>query len=246
MTLVAPTPASEPSVSRMAVASLALSFLAFILPLGIASVVMGHMSRSRIAKSGGRERGRGFAFAGLIISYMQFGFVALFCLALVPVWNEMTRDFDRNPDLRAALLARMMNGDPDHPSAAALEQQRKDLMDALHLIRARESSYHDSHGEGYLCPLYNLTNDDEELNFNVMHSHTEIQVNCRDINPTDASAHGYVATTVPRDENPAKASIYCLDQTEVIRKYGNDRIADVKARTFMQHEPCPQDGEPVN
>jgi len=230
----------------MAVASLALSFLAFILPLGIASVVMGHISRSRIAKSSGRQCGMGFAFAGLIISYLQFGVVALLCLALVPVWNEMTRDFDRNPDLRAALLARIMYGDPNHPSGAALEQQRKDLIDALHLIRDRESSYHASHGEGYICPLYNLTNDDEELNLHVKHSHTEIQVNCRDINPTDASVHGYVATAVPRDENPAKASIYCLDQSDVIRKYGNDRIADVMARTFMQHEPCPQDGEPVD
>ena len=62
---------SSPKLNGMAVASLVLGFLALLPPFGLAAVVFGHLSRSQIAKSGGREKGTGIAFAGLILGYGQ-------------------------------------------------------------------------------------------------------------------------------------------------------------------------------
>jgi len=220
--------------------SLALSLVAFILPFGIAAVVMGHMSRSQIRNSQGRERGMGVAFTALIFSYLQFVVVMIIFLALIPVWNEMTRALNSRPYLRAALLQRIENGDPYHPSKAALEQSNKDLMDALHLIRARENSYH-ARADSYVCSLSQLTADDQELKMHVDHAYGRIRLFCR-YTPPDSNPHGYVVTAFHNGISDSR--IYCLDQTEVIRAYANDRVGDVRGHTFML-EPCPEDGEPV-
>ena len=90
----------------MAIASLALSLVVFILPLGIASVVMGHVSCKQIAKSQGRQTGTGLAFAGLILSYLQLVVVALIGAGLVAMLFSLNRELDRHPDARAALVAR--------------------------------------------------------------------------------------------------------------------------------------------
>ncbi len=97
---------SQPPTNKMAIASLALSFVAFMLPLGIASAVMGHVSRKQIAKSQGRQTGTGLAFAGLILSYLQLAVVALIGAGLVAMLFGLNRELDRHPDARAALVAR--------------------------------------------------------------------------------------------------------------------------------------------
>ena len=228
----------------MAVASLVLSFLAFFVPFGIASVVMGHMSRTQIAKSNGRQTGAGLAFAGLILSYLQFAVVAVMFLALIPVWHEMNHDLDRDQYVRAALVERFLSGDPSHPSAAALVQRHKDLIDALHLVRARQDSYRESHPEGYACSMNDLGSlgEDQELSLHLRESNYDFQALCRRV--TD---DGYVITAVPRnDSNPPDSPMYCLDQTKVIRKYYSlEQAREVTSTTFYQHESCPQDGETV-
>jgi hypothetical protein len=70
----------KPPLSKMALASLIMSFFSLIVPFGIAALVLRHMSRNRIAKSGGRLRGRWFAFAGLILGYIQVPVGALLFL----------------------------------------------------------------------------------------------------------------------------------------------------------------------
>jgi len=67
----------------MAAASLILGFFSLIPPFGIAAVVFGHVSRSQIAKSGGREKGTGIAFAGLVLGYIQLAVLGIFFLEAI-------------------------------------------------------------------------------------------------------------------------------------------------------------------
>ena len=60
----------EPKTSSLAIVSLICGIL-FLVPFsGIAAIVTGHMSRSRIRRSGGRLAGAGMAMAGLVLGYI--------------------------------------------------------------------------------------------------------------------------------------------------------------------------------
>ena len=91
------TASPKPVLSRMALASLVLSFLSLIVPFGIAALVLGHMSRNRIAKSGGRLRGRWLAFAGLILGYIQVPVGALLFLGGVGFLYRFNQELSRHP-----------------------------------------------------------------------------------------------------------------------------------------------------
>jgi len=245
--VTAPAPPSAPTTNKMAVASLVLSFLAFIVPFGIASVVMGHISRRQIARSNGRQTGTWFAFAGLVLSYLQLAVVAVLVLAFVGVAIQMGNKLDHDPYVRAALVERLLQGDPRHPSAAVLAEHRQNLLDALRLIRSREDAYKDSRAGGYACNLFDLTNDDPEINLHVTQSRYQIQIICRDFDPQNTVPHAYVATAVPLSNfNPPDSPSFCLDSSGTILKYSTDYTsAAMTNRTFIGREPCPDDGEPV-
>ncbi len=56
--------------SKMAIASLALSFFSVLFAPGVLAVILGHLSRAEIKKSGGRLKGAGLALAGLVVGYV--------------------------------------------------------------------------------------------------------------------------------------------------------------------------------
>jgi hypothetical protein len=66
----APYPGPPPATSAKAIASLALS-LVYLCGLGsLAAVVLGHLARGEIRRSGGRIAGTGLATAGLVLGYL--------------------------------------------------------------------------------------------------------------------------------------------------------------------------------
>jgi Domain of unknown function (DUF4190)/zinc-ribbon domain len=68
----------EPQTDGKAIASLVCGLAFFFAPLTqIAAIVLGHLSRSDIRKSGGRKKGEGMALAGLILGYAQLALVPL-------------------------------------------------------------------------------------------------------------------------------------------------------------------------
>jgi hypothetical protein len=228
----------------MAIASLALSFLAFIVPLGVTSVVMGHVSRKQIAKSNGQQTGTGLAFAGLIISYLQLVIAALVFLGAVSLVREMNREMDRDRDTRALLAERLKYGgtsDDIPPELAARHQ--KAALNAMRLIVARQDEYLASHPEGYACSLNDLENldDDQELTSYVAQSGYSIYVSCRRVGDD-----GHVEVAVPRSTfNPPTAPVYCVDQTKIIRRHVVDFIHWVNVENFVENRFCPADGVPV-
>lgn len=74
-TAAAPGPAGAAKTNSLAVASLLLGLLALFPPFGILAVIFGHVARSQIRKSAGRQKGAGMALAGLILGYLFLGLV---------------------------------------------------------------------------------------------------------------------------------------------------------------------------
>ena len=88
--VVSSAPLSTTQTSTMAVFSLVLGILSWILLPFIASlgaVITGHMARRELRASGGRLTGEGLALAGLILGYLNLfvaiGACALFALLFV-------------------------------------------------------------------------------------------------------------------------------------------------------------------
>jgi len=69
-----PVPAVAARTNSLAVASLLLGLLSLFVPFAILAVILGHVARSQIRKSAGRQKGAGMAMAGLILGYLALGF----------------------------------------------------------------------------------------------------------------------------------------------------------------------------
>jgi hypothetical protein len=243
---LAPTPTTvtgSSTVHPMAIACLALSVLASFLPLGIAAAVMGHISRSQIAKSNGKKTGTWLAFAGLVICYFQFFFVLLLAMGLGSTWHRMNENLDRYPDSRAALAEQFAK--VRHPSAADAARHRQDAIDALRLISASEKEFFAAHLEReYSCDFYPMGWDatrDNELNLHIAFSRYAIKIyycGAGD-NPT------FSAVAIPAsDSNPPDAPAYCVDQTGVLRRFSTGQINEMNF-ALRDRQSCPQSGEVV-
>jgi uncharacterized protein DUF4190 len=248
--LVVPAPApalDAPKVNRLALASFGLSMLGFIPPIGIASIVMGHISRKQIAASGGRETGNGYAFTALLLSYGQLFLVALiFCLAVV-ILHELNLKMNGDQYFRAALLERIMNGDPNHPSGSQASQQPENALAALRLIEGRQESFHLEHPQGnaYGCHINELTpgDRDDEVWIRIRAANYSVQVTCRmKVSNGVAWADGWQAMAYPRAIGTSEP-IYCLDETKVIRRYMDQNA--LGTLTPYAAQSCPENGIPV-
>jgi uncharacterized paraquat-inducible protein A len=74
--------------SGKAVASLILGFFAFMFPVAVVAIILGHMSRAEIHHSGGRLKGRGIGLAGLIMGYV--GLAIFLPLTMIYAYSSST------------------------------------------------------------------------------------------------------------------------------------------------------------
>jgi hypothetical protein len=231
----------------MALASLILSFFSLFPPFGIAAVALGHVSRKQIAQSQGRLSGTGVAFAALIVGYFQLTVAAILFIGALGFVSQINRELSKNPDARAALMARLKFGDPYklHPEDSAKHRQLAE--DALRMVRTRQREYLAAHpDEGYACRFDQLGDPTAgtELGNLITNSRYQTQIyQCRKPNELR-----YVVLSVPRsDSNLADAPFYCLDSRETIYKYRSDQARDVIASVAGGRDPqlCSSDGEPI-
>jgi hypothetical protein len=231
----------------MAVASLVLGFFSLIPPVGIAAVAFGHVSRSQIAKSGGRETGTGIAFAGLILGYIQLAVLGVFFLGILGVIQEFRREMDKHPDTQVALAERIAHGDPYSVNPAKSARQQESAIQALHLIRAQETQYLAAHpDQGYACQMY-LVGFDPGGNTELGTLMRESDYDSKFIRCSQINGPNYVVLSVPRSGgNPADAPVFCLDQANGIEKYTPEQSRNAVA-TIMTAiaDPCPLTGEHV-
>ncbi len=72
--------------STLAILSLIFGISAYvILPVlgSLAAIIMGHIAKSEIRKSNGALTGSGMATAGLVLGYIQWGFILLGLLTII-------------------------------------------------------------------------------------------------------------------------------------------------------------------
>jgi hypothetical protein len=256
---VASTPTAEMNskLNKMAVASLVSGFLALLPPFGLAAVVFGHVSRSQIAESGGREKGTGIAFAGLILGYGQLAIFALLFLGFLGLLQDIRAQLAKDPNTRAALLQRLVHGDPYTVSPAKSARQQETAIQALHLIRVKETEYLAAHpDEGYACEMYKVGFDpgrDTELNALFRESDYDTKFfRCGSvpgvIPGTVLVPPMYLIISVPRSAgNPVDAPAFCLDQANGIEQYNNEQWRDALGAIATSHaDPCPLTGTHVD
>lgn len=228
----------EPKNSKKAIASLALSFLAFFLPLGIAAITLGHISRSEIAKSTGHLKGTALAFAALIIAYLQVLAVFLIIVPLMmSIWKSSHAPDESPHDsiARAALVEMLLMGRSDkEPDAKQAEALQEHLLAAFQVIRYREHEYASRNAtQRYTCKVHELGLETGELELRERLSGYDIR--CADHEDT------YIVTAVPRRHELIDLPLYCMDSSENIWRYPKNYTFD----RFWQKADCPTDGQRI-
>jgi hypothetical protein len=241
----------------MAVASLVAGFLALLPPFGLAAVVFGHVSRNQIANRGGRERGTGIAFAGLILGYGQLAIFAILLLGFMGLVRDIRLDLARHPETREALLERIAHGDPNEVTPTKSARHQEAAVQALHLIRAKETEYLAAHPEeGYGCQMYKVGFDpggDTQLNILFRESDYDTKfIRCGSVPGVTPGTllvpPMYLIISLPRSEgNPVDAPAFCLDQVNGIEQYNNEQWRDAIGTIMTSHsDPCPLTGAHVD
>lgn len=253
-------PTATSSVNKMAVGSLVSGFLALLPPFGLAAVVLGHLSRSQIAKSGGREKGTGIAFAGLILGYGQLAIFTILLLGVLGFVRDVRQDLAKHPDTRLALLDRIAHGDPYKVTPERTARQKETAVQALRLIQAKEAEYLAAHpDEGYACQMYKLGytvghdgSSQTELDTLIVQSRYDTKfMGCGKIPgtvPGTSSPPIYRILSIPRSEgNGPEAPVFCLDQVNGIEQYSSAQSSDAIASiATSRSEQCPLNGTRVD
>jgi hypothetical protein len=246
----APSNAGPIRQSRMALAAVALSIFAFIPPLGIAAVVLGHMSMRRIAASRGALNGKATARAALIIGYLQMFLVTV---AAAMVWQALhltVQDFRRD-----ALVQRVFREtDPNQTldSSSASEQETTARALVIQMVAIEDQHYRGDAG-GYLCSIGELFNagldgatpaEKEAFKERVWHSAYMFEVRaCHSENSASPSA-GYKLTAVPRSPRmPAGSRTFCADETGTVKQIFGGTSVDCFDHGDVILKPAPPTAE---
>lgn len=104
----AATPPATPETSGMAIGSLVCGFLFFFFPAAVVAVILGHLSRSEIRRSGGRKTGGGMALTGLIMGYTGVAIIPFLIIAAIAIPNLLRARITAN-EASAVGSVRMLN-----------------------------------------------------------------------------------------------------------------------------------------
>jgi len=77
---------TQPKESSLAIASLITGILSwFLIPIfgALAAIITGHLAFNEIRESRGMLTGKGMATTGLILGYIQLGFIVLILIAII-------------------------------------------------------------------------------------------------------------------------------------------------------------------
>jgi hypothetical protein len=256
--LISAPVAADPKLNTLAVASLVCGFLALMVPFGLAAVVFGHLSRGQIARSRGREKGSGIAFAGLILGYGQLAVFGVILLALLGFVQDIRHHINNaNPNTRAALLERIAHGDPNEVTPAKSARHQEAAIQALQLIRAKETQYIAEHPEeGYACQMYQVGFDPGgDTPLNMLFRESDYDTKFFRCGLVPGAAPGtlllppmYLIISVPRSAgNPADAPAFCLDQVNGIERYDDEEWRDAIGVIAASHsDPCPLTGKHID
>lgn len=236
----APAP-SSPGGSPLARLALGLSIFAFLLPLGIAAVVLGHIAEARMDSASPANDWK-TACAALWIAYIQLALVGLIAVVGWGLFHDVARGFQQD-----AIVERIFRGSDqlrplDPESARDAENTARTLLDQLIAI---EDEVHRKDGS-YICNV-------NELVFNGLEGATDAEKRAlaesladspyiyeiRDCHPIDkdlvkdSTEPCYTLIAVPRSPRmPQGSAIFCSDQTGVIHDSRGGTSLDCLKKDF--------------
>lgn len=221
--------------STMAVVPATLSVFAFVLPVGIAAVVLGHVANWQIDASGGRLEGKATARAALIIGYVQMALVvASFGIAWQAV-RGLQMQFRREAMVQSMIRDQNALAPLDAESARNEEMAAHSIL--LQLAATEDRSQQQS--GGYICEISKLlaAGPDGQTPAEIQafadrlrHSAYSYDLkDCADSGGPGNAAH-YMLTAAPRlPQMPENSAIYCVDQTGVLRQVRSGTSLDCVA-----------------
>ncbi|HTS37374.1 MAG TPA: hypothetical protein VMH04_16980 [Candidatus Solibacter sp.] len=229
------------SVRTMARVALSLSFFAFIIPIGVAAIVVAHMAKRRLEWGDGREMDDAMVRAASWIAYIQLA-LALFITIFFWSLFQTAIGLGRDPMVRQAMHPVDINRTLDPAGARDAEQT---ALTQVNQLIAIEEQYrrHREHGD-YACRIDQLIFMGPETASAAQKQQFGIQLyespymfrlsNCNPVSRGMTSA-AFVLTAVPHPVRmPEKSLIYCADQTGLVR--------EVRGGTSLD---CLQNGEPA-
>src|SRR3954471_13397572 len=124
---------SEPQTDGKAIGSLVCgiaSVTIFSIIAGIPAIILGHISRSEIRKSGGRLRGQGLALAGLIMGYISLAIIPLVLIIATIAIPSLIRSRQAAHETAAiSTLGRINTAEETYKSTSNRFGQMTDLID---------------------------------------------------------------------------------------------------------------------
>jgi hypothetical protein len=222
-----PTPSGANSQS-LARAALILSIFAFLPPLGLAAIVMGHIAEKRaLAPSDG---GSPMARAALWIAYIQVVLVLSTTFILWTGFHGMALSFQRDALVQGFLRSDDKRQPLDHASAVEAEQTARTIL--VQLIAIEDQYRRDNKDGLYACHVSELvegglegTTEAEKRAFDqrILDSPYIFEIsgcNLPSQNPKeDSKEAAYILSAVPRHPRmPEGSAIYCADQTGTVRQ----------------------------
>jgi len=214
----------------MARAALGLSIFAFIPPLGIAAIVLGHMAEARMASTAGDIDGKTIngtttARAALWIAYLQLALLVVTAGFILGLFHETAQGFRQDALVQRVFRASDQMKPLDPESAREAEGSAQTLIYQFVAIED-EIRRHRENGS-YACQINELTDtgvegatDAEKRAFAVRVLQSPYLFQLSDCNPNTngSESAAYVLTAVPRPPRmPDDSAVFCTDQTGVVR-----------------------------
>ena len=209
----------------MARTALGLSVVAFIPPLGIAALVLGHMAEHRIAaseKSSISEQP--VARAALWIAYLQLALLSAMALFLWSAFHDTAQEFQRDPLVQRFLRESAALKPLDPQSARDAESTAQNIV--YQLIAINEQVRRASEDGAYACQINQLiqtglegTSDAERRALYIRLQESPYMYGISNCNPSvkGTTNAAYILTAVPVPPRmPENSALFCTDQTGVV------------------------------
>jgi hypothetical protein len=234
------SPPSSATNHALARAALVLSIFAFLPPLGLAAIVMGHIAEKRSLAS--LLNGRSMARAALWIAYIQLVLVLSMSFILWTAFRRMALSFQRDAIVQRFFRSSDREQPLDTAAAADAEQTARAIL--TELIAIQDQYRRDSKSGLYACRINELVEsgvegatEAEKLAFYQRVSDSPYMFEISWCNPADgySSDAAYFLSAVPlHPRMPEGSAIYCADQTGTLRQ----------VRTGLSLD-CLKHGDPV-
>ncbi len=217
----APSQSKPNSLARMA---LFLSVVAFLLPLGIAAVVMGHIAERQAAPDD--STGHAMARAALWISYLQLASILLIAVLAWGLFAETAQGFRGDALVQRVFRSNDATRPLDRDSARDAEVSAQAI--AVQLVAIEDQIRRHREDGGYSCQLNEVletglegSTDAEKKAFALRLLESPYIFQISRCNPQNSGIPeaAYVLTAVPRTPRmPEDSALFCTDQTGVVRQ----------------------------